>query len=233
MQAEAKSMGIPFEKFHDEYLREPGAAAIYLGVGIEEGDPLWIRYDLISLAESMSRNDPDAHHSLPQRIKDLLPETGGLPLVVLCKAAQMLGLRLRVMTKGEAIAHHDAVSDGKPIPLPGVQVTTDFDEILNRGLSLGQSLVAVAYLTACLEEADEEEIQMAIRGVIECRRNRMDRLAKKMRMQPEAIYEMMTGKGKPTLTDFKQILRGLGFKMTSETAQREPAERKKQASVAA
>ena len=227
-------MAISMEEILDEQLRDPEFVAIYLSGSIEEGDPLEMRHDLVRLAEAMSRNAPRVHHGLPQRMKALLPETGGLPMVVLCEAVQMLGLRLRVMTKAEAIAHQDAISDSRPIPPLAVQVTSDFDEIFHRGLSLRQSLVAVAYLTACLAEGSERQIQMETRGVIECKRNRMRKVAKRMRMQPEAIYEMLTGEGNPTVTGFIQILRGLRFEMKAEAVpQRENAKRKKTARAAA
>ena len=199
-----------------KYYRDFGYAAEYLNDALEEGDPEAIRFDLLSIAEAQSGvwGGPDIRPDPTQRMEDLLPKTSHLTLAVLYKAVKALGLQLiigsqadpagRLLSTAMAMHHRDIVE-----------------------LDLEKPEVAAAYLTVCLEQGGEAQIQLALRSVIDARHESgMKHLAKKLRLPPEAVYEMISGKDHPKVTGFLQIIRGLGFVLKTTVQEKTAAKSK-------
>ena len=200
-----------------KYDRDPVFAAEYLTDGLEEGDPEAIRFDLLTIAEAQSGawGGPDIRPEPKQRMEDLLPEMSHLTLVALYKAVRALGLQLVVGTKAGAAAHL----------LSTVRAMHHSEIALEMGLHKQE--VAAAYLTVCLEQGGESLIQVGLRNVIDSQHDDgMKHLAKKLRLPPEAVYEMISGKGRPKVTGFLQIIRGLGFALKITVPEKKAAKRK-------
>ena len=222
-------MTITFKEFHREYQRDPDTRARALDLALEEGDPQDLRLTLVDLARVQ---DALYGSNIEPRLERLLPKSGDLTLVLLCKAAQLLGLQLRVATEAEQEARQAALAQGKMARLPQNPLLTMDPEDILWDRDLYSKPVALAYLTACLRKCDEVLMQKALRGVIACHRGRVHALAKRLQLQREAIFEMLTGEGYPKVTGILQILRGLGYVLLAE-APREAASKRTAAARAA
>ena len=80
---------------------------------------------------------------------------------------------------------------------------------------------AAGYLNDAIGEESPAEILLALRFIAEAQEGGVSALAGRLRMTPEAVYEMLSIKGnhgKPTLrlTDFAKVVRGLGLKLTAQ-----------------
>ena len=80
---------------------------------------------------------------------------------------------------------------------------------------------AAGYLNDAIDEASTAEILLALRFIAEAQKGGVSALAERLRMTPEAVYEMLSIKGnhgKPTLrlTDFAKVARALGLKLTTQ-----------------
>ncbi len=70
---------------------------------------------------------------------------------------------------------------------------------------------AAGYLTACLEEG-EENLLLAIRDVAKSKCG-MTALAKASKLNRENLYDMLSKEGNPRLSSIVSILDSLGFKI--------------------
>ena len=217
-------MSARWEYTRQRLLADPADQACYLGIDLEEGDPMCIRWNLLTLAEVQSGvwgDGADKRSEVMHKMKALLPKSGDLTLLVLLQAVKLLGLRLRVVTHAEAGDSKKARSQGKTGKLPDNALMDLSPEELLFDRGLYKQDVAVAYLTSCLRQENEHQIQLGLRNAIECRRGRMSSLSKKLGMQPEAVFEMMTGTGCPKVTSFLQIIKGMNFELLVEVAPQE------------
>ena len=216
-------MTITFAEHRRESLRTPDRRALSLEVSLEEGDPQDIQ---LTLAELANVQDALFGTALESRLECLLPQSGDLTLAVLCKAAQLLGLRLRVITQAEEKQRSEAFLQGKFPRLPKSPLLAMEPEDILWDRDLHSKPVVAGYLAACLGKGDETLLQNALRGVIACHRGGVKALAKRLHLQPEAIFEMLTGDGCPKVTGVLQLLRGLGYVLTAEVPRPEVPKRK-------
>ena len=196
---------------HSPYFRDFEFAAGCLTDGLDDGDPVRMRWDMLAIAEAQSGiwGGPDIRPDPKQKVEDLLPPGCDLTLLLLCRAYRALGFRLRVATNAKGQACEE-----KP-----------WSDLRHGCFELHNAQVAASYLTSALAEPDEIDVQIALRNVIDSQGG-IKKLAKNLGMQPPAIYEMLSGAGYPKATGFKQVIEGLGFAMKAEALKQAAAKAK-------
>ena len=79
--------------------------------------------------------------------------------------------------------------------------------------SLKKPAEAAAYLTAALEENDQEVFLLALRDVAEAYGG-MGKLSQKTKLNRENLYKMLSKKGNPAFYSLETLLKALGLKFT-------------------
>lgn len=79
--------------------------------------------------------------------------------------------------------------------------------------SLKNPAEAAAYLTAALEENDQEVFLLALRDVAEAYGG-MGKLSQKTKLNRESLYKMLSKKGNPEFYSLETLLKALGLKFT-------------------
>jgi probable addiction module antidote protein len=71
---------------------------------------------------------------------------------------------------------------------------------------------AANYLTACLEDYEEEVFLIALRDVVQATLG-MSELARQTQLNREGLYTMLSEKGHPQLSSVRAILDSLGYQI--------------------
>jgi probable addiction module antidote protein len=74
---------------------------------------------------------------------------------------------------------------------------------------------AAAYLSAALEDGNEQVFLLAVRNVVDATTG-MAELANKTHLNRESLYKTLSEKGNPQLSSIRAILEGLGYRLTVE-----------------
>jgi probable addiction module antidote protein len=74
---------------------------------------------------------------------------------------------------------------------------------------------AAAYLSAALEDGNEQVFLLAVRNVVDATTG-MAELANKTHLNRESLYRTLSEKGNPQLSGIRAILEGLGYRLTVE-----------------
>jgi probable addiction module antidote protein len=74
---------------------------------------------------------------------------------------------------------------------------------------------AAAYLSAALEDGNEQVFLLAVRNVVDATTG-MTELANKTHLNRESLYKTLSEKGNPQLSSIRDILGGLGYRLTVE-----------------
>jgi probable addiction module antidote protein len=74
---------------------------------------------------------------------------------------------------------------------------------------------AAAYLSAALEDGNEQVFLLAVRNVVDATTG-MAELANKTHLNRESLYKTLSEKGNPQLSGIRAILEGLGYRLTVE-----------------
>jgi len=96
------------------------------------------------------------------------------------------------------------------------KTSTSYQEGLVKDLA--NPAEAAAYLNAALEDGSQEIFLMALRDIAEAKG--MTRLSKKVHLNRENMYRMLSGKGNPELYSLASILEGVGLRLSVQV--REP-----------
>lgn len=72
---------------------------------------------------------------------------------------------------------------------------------------------AAAYLSAALEDGNEQVFLLAVRNVVDATTG-MAELANKTQLNRESLYKTLSEKGNPQLSSIRAILEGLGYRLT-------------------
>ncbi len=75
---------------------------------------------------------------------------------------------------------------------------------------------AAAYLSAALEENDQEVFLLALRDITEVQG--FTKLAKNTSLNRENLYRMLSSKGNPQLSSLTTLLHSLGLRLSVEVA---------------
>ena len=94
------------------------------------------------------------------------------------------------------------------------KVTVEYEEGLR--IALTDPDEAAAYLTAALEENDQEVFLLALRDIAEARG--FSRIAQDSQLNRENLYRMLSTTGNPQLSSLNALLRSVGLRLTVEVA---------------
>jgi probable addiction module antidote protein len=76
---------------------------------------------------------------------------------------------------------------------------------------------AAHYLSAALDEGEQELFLLAIRNVVEAHGG-IGWLAERTQLNRESLYRMLSEKGNPELRSLESVLHGLGLRLAVEPA---------------
>jgi probable addiction module antidote protein len=74
---------------------------------------------------------------------------------------------------------------------------------------------AAAYLSAALEDGNEQVFLLAVRNVVDATSG-MTELANRTQLNRESLYKMLSERGNPQLSSIRAILEELGYRLTVE-----------------
>ena len=94
------------------------------------------------------------------------------------------------------------------------KVTTEYEEGLKAALTDPDE--AAAYLTAALEENDQEIFLLALRDIAEARG--FSQIAQDSQLNRENLYRMLSATGNPQLSSLNALLRSVGLRLAVEVA---------------
>jgi probable addiction module antidote protein len=95
------------------------------------------------------------------------------------------------------------------------KVTANYMEGLQA--SLADPEEAAAYLSAALEDGDQEAFLLALRDVAEARG--ISTIARDASLNREHIYRILSAKGNPQLSSLNALLNSIGLRLAVETDQ--------------
>ena len=94
------------------------------------------------------------------------------------------------------------------------EITEKYEDSLKEALLNPEE--AAAYLSAALEENDQEVFLLALRDITEARG--FTKMAKNTLLNRENLYRMLSSKGNPQLSSLTTLLDSIGLRLSIEVA---------------